>query len=108
MNTPPFEERATIAEAARRAGVHPNTVRRLIRTGRIRAELTRGRHGDTWIVDAAALRRMVSQPRGGAPEAVSDSRDDSVSSRLVTGVDLSLDRARALERYTHGLSLIHI
>jgi hypothetical protein len=91
--------------------VHPNTVRRLIRTGRIRAQLVRGRHGDTWLVDASELDGALGRTaqtastagsRGVAPENawVDGSAGAAV---LPSAIDLSLDRARALERYTHGL-----
>jgi excisionase family DNA binding protein len=98
-----FAARATIAEAARRVGVHPNTVRRLIRAGRLSAELTRGRHGDTWIVDAAELARIVAQGRPAVEPDPPTSSPGTAPSEIAVGVDLSLDRARALERYTHGL-----
>lgn len=132
--TSALEEPVTIAGAAHRAGVHPNTVRRLIRSGRLSAQLVRGRHGETWLVDFASLERLMATPRrrGPAP-ATGDGRsegddtegfaesasaanlpsDASARGRSLRGapehaaasraVDLTVDRARALERYTHGL-----
>ena len=104
---PPLAEPLTIADAARRAGVHPNTVRRLVKNGRIRAHLVRGRYGDTWLVDASELDNSLGRPiRGQAsqPNEANPGNDvSSVSAVLPAATDLSLDRARALERYTHGL-----
>jgi excisionase family DNA binding protein len=144
------EEPVTVAEAARRAGVHPNTVRRLIHRGTLGALMIKGRHGDTWLVDAAELRRLVAESRRqGAPareaseaqeatpreardeagppgraavagqeasiildrpaRAPSGAAPDDESPVAWEGlplsgaVDLSLERAQALERYTHGL-----
>ena len=124
MAVPELNEPLTIAQAAQRAGVHPNTVRRLIRSGRLRGVLTKGPHGDTWLVDAQELDRLVaghertSPPRpAGGPAPSAPPSGPPVASRpwpnvagfasdepsLSAAVDLSLDRARALERYTHGL-----
>ena len=106
-------EPLTIADAARRAGVHPNTVRRLIRQGRVAARMVRGRYGDTWLVESADIDRAVGghfQPGGTPPGAgVSGAQPTGWSGpiespdSLPAAADLSLDRARALERYTHGL-----
>ncbi|HXI18663.1 MAG TPA: helix-turn-helix domain-containing protein [Chloroflexota bacterium] len=117
MAVPELNEPLTIAQAAQRAGVHPNTVRRLIRGGRLRGALTKGPHGDTWLVDAFELDQLLAGPQrpgrerlGGrstpagpppGPRPWSHVADDEAS--LPAALDLSLDRARALERYTHGL-----
>ena len=121
----PLREPLTIADAARRAGVHPNTVRRLIRQGRVAARMVRGRYGDTWLVEAAdidgAVGAQIPAASGrvvagnGSPREVSSAGQAPETSKSVwtgaiespdflpSGTDLSLDRARALERYTHGL-----
>ncbi len=62
-----LEEPTTIAEGSQRAGVHPNTVRRLLRTGKLRGHLIKGRHGDTWLVDAAQLDQLMAVPRRHGP-----------------------------------------
>ena len=107
-----LREPLTIADAARRAGVHPNTIRRLIRQGRVAARMVRGRYGDTWLVESADIDRAVGaqfQAGGASPDATAPGRQAPWSGQidspdfLPSGTDLSLDRARALERYTHGL-----
>lgn len=103
-------EPITIADAARRAGVHPNTVRRLIRTGRVRAQLVRRRHGDTWLVDTSELdtvlgRTLEKETQGQTSSTISfdGGAEPSVAPFFSSATDLSFDRARALERFTHGL-----
>jgi excisionase family DNA binding protein len=130
------EEPVTVAEAARRVGVHPNTVRRLIHRGTLGALMVKGRHGDTWLVDAVELRRIVAgyaqtapppaapaapavppappataaatSPPPAAPSSTAPPPDAvaelfAAPAPLPATVDLSLERAQALERYTRGL-----
>lgn len=118
----PREEPLTITAAAARAGVHPNTIRRMVRSGRLSGLLMKGRHGDTWLIDAAELERVMgggpehtgatpAQPQPDAPPSPPPGPTRGDAPEPVAGaattpaalVDLSLDRARALERYTHSL-----
>jgi excisionase family DNA binding protein len=48
----------TVAEAARRTGRHPETIRRWIWSGRIRAEKVGGRH----LISEAELERAADAP----------------------------------------------
>lgn len=59
-------ETISIREAAERLGVSVKVVRRLVAQGALHAEKTRGRHGEEWRVDAAALPQSlpVSAPSG--------------------------------------------
>src|SRR5262245_36556870 len=46
----------TVDEAARIAGRSPSTIRRLVRAGRLAAQVVRGEHVDEYRIDRAALR----------------------------------------------------
>ena len=48
----------TVPEAARRTGRNPETIRRWIRSGRLRAE----RVGTQYLVEEDALRQLVEEP----------------------------------------------
>jgi excisionase family DNA binding protein len=52
--------RLSVAEAAARAHRHPDTLRRAIKAGTLRA--TRPAGGREWVVDSAELERWVSGP----------------------------------------------
>ena len=123
-----------VAEAAHRAGVHPNVVRRLIDRGEVRGTLLKDGGSDTWLVDAEVVLARLAPPApvstrpteessetpphgdvvaptlpGPADGAIGDTRVSGVpppapgSEPLASIVDLSMDRAQAIERYTHSL-----
>ena len=62
------EKTLSVNEAAKRLGVHPNTVRNAIDTGRIRAVKVLGR----WRITEAEIERVL---RGGSLEG--DSQEDN-------------------------------
>lgn len=62
----------TLKAAAQLAGVHPRTVRRWIKAGRIQASKIRGRHGPSWMLDREqldALRTMAARDAAPVVEA---------------------------------------
>ena len=50
----------TLRQAADRTGLSATTLRRYIKSGRLRARLIPGRYGPEYVVDIAALRRMLA------------------------------------------------
>ena len=55
----------TVAQAAKRAGRDPETIRRWIRAGRLRAE----RHGNRHLIHEDDLAALIHRPRSvGVPE----------------------------------------
>jgi excisionase family DNA binding protein len=58
-----FENYVTVAEAARRLNIHPESVRRLIRSGKLPAR----KLANTWLVERDLLEQFASHydPRPG-------------------------------------------
>ncbi len=58
-----FDDYATVADAARRLNIHPESVRRLIRKGKLPAR----KFSNTWLIKRAILEQFASHydPRPG-------------------------------------------
>ncbi|NDJ53030.1 MAG: helix-turn-helix domain-containing protein [Chloroflexi bacterium] len=58
-----FENYVTVADAAKRLNIHPESVRRLIRAGKLPAR----KFANTWLVDRGTLEQFASNydPRPG-------------------------------------------
>lgn len=58
-----FEDYVTVAEASRRLNIHPESVRRLIRGGKLPAR----KLANTWLIDKTTLEQFASNydPRPG-------------------------------------------
>jgi excisionase family DNA binding protein len=58
-----FDDYVTVAEAARRLNIHPESVRRLIRKG----ELPARKFANTWLIEITTLEQFASNydPRPG-------------------------------------------
>ena len=58
-----FDDYVTVAEAARRLNIHPESVRRLIRKG----ELPARKFANTWLIEKTTLEQFASNydPRPG-------------------------------------------
>jgi excisionase family DNA binding protein len=58
-----FDNFVTVAEAAKRLNIHPESVRRLIRSGKLPAR----KFANTWLVEKATLEQFASNydPRPG-------------------------------------------
>jgi excisionase family DNA binding protein len=67
----------TVAEAADLVGLHPETIRRWIRTGRLRAT----RIGRSYLIDADELRR-AAEPEPDWVELIRASREERVAHLL--------------------------
>ena len=63
MNNESLENYVTVAEAAKRLNIHPESVRRLIRAGKLPAR----KFANTWLVDRTTLEQFASNydPRPG-------------------------------------------
>lgn len=82
------EELLGIAEASRRVGVHPNTVRRFIHRGLLSATLVKGPHGETWLVDLVELERLAGTPRPRGPQPGSRAARRQSARDLILASDL--------------------
>ncbi len=58
-----FENYVTVAEASRRLNIHPESVRRLIRAGKLPAR----KFANTWLIEKTTLEQFASNydPRPG-------------------------------------------
>ena len=58
-----FDDYATVQEAAERLNIHPESVRRLIRTGKLPAR----KFANTWLIERDVLEQVASHydPRPG-------------------------------------------
>jgi len=63
VNNESLENYVTVAEAAKRLNIHPESVRRLIRGGKLPAR----KFANTWLVDRTTLEQFASNydPRPG-------------------------------------------
>ncbi len=52
----PFDDHVTVAGAAERLGIHPESVRRLIRQGKLPAK----KFGHTWLIPRDLLEQFAS------------------------------------------------
>ena len=62
-NSNSFENYVTVAEAAKRLNIHPESVRRLIRAGKLPAR----KFANTWLIERTMLEQFASNydPRPG-------------------------------------------
>ena len=62
-NSNSFEDYVTVAEAAKRLNIHPESVRRLIRAGKLPAR----KFANTWLIERTTLEQFASNydPRPG-------------------------------------------
>ena len=69
-------ESLPIVEAAQRLGIHPETLRRRIRRGEVKAHQKRTHHGDVWMVEVELSEQVPKTSDQGQDEqdSVADSR----------------------------------
>ena len=77
----------TVAEAAERLGLSERTIRRQIKSGKIKAELVPGRYGDEYRVELGES----APPGRGIDKGVSDVADRSPDSPSTGAMDKPLD-----------------
>lgn len=77
----------TVAEAAERLGLSERTIRRQIKSGKIKAELVPGRYGDEYRVELGE----IAAPGRGLDKGVSDAMDSPLDSPLIGAMDRPLD-----------------
>lgn len=91
---PRTTEWLSVRDAARMAGVHPNTVRAWLREGRVRAELAEGRNGPTYRIPVEELARQRQDSPTPAAQAVKSGLA-ALLERLASVEDTRLEEARA-------------
>jgi hypothetical protein len=102
-------ESLPIVEAAQRLGIHPETLRRRIRRGEVKAHQERTPHGDVWIVEvevAEQMQKTSNQGQAGQDGTV-DNRvylngDSGEIRTLREMVDLLKDELEARDRQTES------
>jgi Helix-turn-helix domain len=99
----------TVAEVQGATGLHPQTLRKWIKTGRLRARQVQGQKGPEWRVPLAEVHRLAATPRAPAGDSPSDSPNgagespnDSVSDSP-NGTALAVRRAEEMAAYTGRL-----
>lgn len=79
----------TVAEAAKALGLSERTIRRQIKSGKIKAELVPGRYGDEYRVEPGE----IAPPGRGLEKGLSDALDRPLNSPLTSAVDSAMDKA---------------
>ena len=69
-------ESLPIVEAAQRLGIHPETLRRRIRRGEVKAHQKRTHHGDVWMVEVEPAEQVLKTSNQGrdGQDGVADSQ----------------------------------
>jgi chromosome segregation ATPase len=81
-------ESLPIVEAAQRLGIHPETLRRRIRRGEVKAHQKRTPHGDVWMVEVALAEQVPKTSNQGQ-----DVQDDVANSQANLNGDFGEVRA---------------
>ena len=79
----------TVTEAAKALGLSERTIRRQIKSGKIRATLVPGRYGDEYRVELDE----TTKPQGGAGNDLPDTIDNVLDNPLDKASDSALDKA---------------
>jgi chromosome segregation ATPase len=91
-------ESLPIVEAAQRLGIHPETLRRRIRRGEVKAHQKRTHHGDVWMVEVELAKQVPKTSSQGQ-----DVQDDVADSQANLKGDFSEIRAlREMVRLLKG------
>lgn len=89
----------TLKEAAERLGVSPTTARRMVKDGRLKAELRDGPRGPCYYVDESEIRTaqeitdVVPVSRPVSVEALADAVADAVAARIADTVSTRVQEA---------------
>ncbi len=89
----------TIAEAAEALGLSERTIRRQIKSGKIKAELVLGRYGAEYRISGLGERAVARPGVDKAPASALDKTlDKTPASALDKAIDKALDMVKALQQ----------